>query len=242
MRQPRKLPPSLLLSLALPVVALAAAGCSLNPAPLDPNDQTPDCTGAAVPLIACAVGETVPVCTRDSAGRSRWTITCPGQADAGQADAGPITDPEPTAVSLNLQLQNGGASSAYVYQGCLIDFTITALTNPPVLINRVEGCVCQCGQSVCPTCGQCFAGPLEIPAGGQVTQQWLTANVTTESGGVTGSCQRLHALPAGSYRIDVPVYATDAEAAARLLPRVVTQVFTLPAPNDTVVIPIGSVR
>jgi hypothetical protein len=235
MRQPRKLTPSLSLSLALPLAALAAAGCSLNPVPLDPNDQrAPDCTGAAIPLIACAVGETVPVCTRDSAGRSRWTITCPGQADAG-----PITEPEPTTTSVNLQLQNGGAAAAYVYQGCLIDFTITALTDPPVTINRVEGCVCECGRNDCPTCGACYAGPLEIPAGGQVTQSWLTANVTSEPGGVRGSCQRLHGLPAGSYRIELPVYATQAEAAAKVLPRVVTQVFALPAPNDTVAIPFS---
>ena len=55
-----------------------------------------------------------------------------------------------------------------------------------------------------------------------------------------GGCQRLHALPAGSYRIDLPVYAFEADAAAKVLPRVVTQTFTLPAPDDAVMIPVGT--
>jgi len=83
MRDRRTLTLTLSLSLALPVVALAAAGCSVNP--LDPMDNAPapDCSGLGIPAIACAVGETVAVCTLDSTGRARWTITCPGQQDGG---------------------------------------------------------------------------------------------------------------------------------------------------------------
>ena len=154
----------------------------------------------------------------------------------------PFADPVPTTTmtTVSLQLQNGSAAAAYVYQGCLIDYKITSLADPSITINRVEGCICACGQSVCSTCGQCYAGHREIPAGGQITESWVTANVTSESGGVTGSCQRLHALPTGSYRIELPVYATQADAAAKVLPRVVTQVFTLPAPDDTVTIPVAA--
>jgi hypothetical protein len=152
----------------------------------------------------------------------------------------PIADPQPTTTTVSLQLQNGGMEAAYVYQGCLIDYKVTSLADPSVPINRVEGCLCMCGQSACSTCGQCYAGPREIPAGGQITESWVTANVTTENGGVTGSCQRLNALPAGSYRIEVPVYVTHAEADAKVLPRVITQVFTLPAPNDTVTIQVAA--
>jgi hypothetical protein len=147
------------------------------------------------------------------------------------------TDPEPTTVSL--KIQNDGPSTAYVYRACVLDFTITSLANPSVPINRVEGCaVCECSQTSCPICGACYEAPEEIAAGGQLTESWLTVNVTTENRKI-GSCQRLHALPAGSYRIELPVYRTQADAAAKVLPRVITQVFTLPAPDDTVAIPIG---
>jgi hypothetical protein len=83
MRLQRRLTVTLSLSVALPLAALAAAGCS-SVMPLDPNNQMPsDCNGLPIPLIACATGETVPVCTLDPAGRPRWLITCPGQQDAG---------------------------------------------------------------------------------------------------------------------------------------------------------------
>jgi hypothetical protein len=74
------------LCVALPMVALAAVGCSLNPVPLDdPGDMGPaaNCNGLGVPAIACATGRTVPVCVLDSAGRPSWRITCPDQQDAG---------------------------------------------------------------------------------------------------------------------------------------------------------------
>jgi hypothetical protein len=156
-----------------------------------------------------------------------------------QPDAGP---PTPEATTLSLQLQNGGAVAAYVYQGCLIDYKVTSLADPSMTINRVEGCLCSCGQNACPVCGACYAGAREVAAGTQITESWLTATVTTESGGPFGSCQRLHALPAGSYRIELPVYASEADAAAKVSPRVVTQVVTLPAPDDTIVIPVGISR
>ena len=165
-------------------------------------------------------------------------VACAGLGACARDLDMPDPLPEPTTVSL--LMQNGGAMPAYVYQGCLIDFTITSLANPSTPIHRVEGCVCECDQNACPVCGACYAGPLEIAAGGQVVQSWLTAHVTTESGGVTGSCQRLNALPAGSYRIELPVYASQADAAAKALPRVVTQVFTLPATNNTVAIPVAA--
>jgi len=151
------------------------------------------------------------------------------------------TDPGPDPTTVTLHLQNGGANAAWVYQGCLVDFKVTSLADPTLTINRVEGCVCECGQGTCPVCGACYAGPREIPAGQQILEYWLTATVTTEPSPI-GGCQRLHALPAGSYRIELPVYAFEADAAAKVLPRVVTQVFTLPAPDDTVAIPIGSSR
>lgn len=71
------------------MVALMVAGCSLNPVPLEPVDMGPaaNCDGLGIPAIACATGRTVPVCTLDAAGRSRWTITCPDQQDAAMGGA-----------------------------------------------------------------------------------------------------------------------------------------------------------
>ncbi len=166
-------------------------------------------------------------------------IACVGLAACGNGVLD-MPQPEPSPSTVKFQLQNDGAAPAYVYQGCLVDFTITSLANPSAPITRVEGCVCSCSQAPqCPVCGACYAGPLEIAAGTAATAYWTAATLTTERG---GACQTLHALPAGSYRIDLPVYASQADAAAKVLPRVLTQVFTLPAPDDTVAIPVASSR
>ena len=99
---------TLSLSLALPVAAvLAAAGCAIDPVPLESPDAgtgaagrsagsggaggaggvdptpAPNCVNLPIPAIACAFGETVTVCVTDSAGRPMWKITCPDQPDAG---------------------------------------------------------------------------------------------------------------------------------------------------------------
>jgi hypothetical protein len=165
-------------------------------------------------------------------------VACAGLGACSRDLEPPVPPPEPTTITL--QFQNGGAAPAYVYQGCLVDLTITSLADPAAVINRVEGCVCECGRTTaCPICGACYAGPREIPAAGQMTESWLTATVTSEST-PTGGCQRLHTLPAGTYRIALPVYASEADAAAKTSARIVTQTFTLPEPDDTVAIPVAA--
>jgi len=103
---------TLSLSLALPVAAvLAAAGCALDPVPLERPDggsgvagrsagpggaggsggaPAPSCVNLPIPAIACAFGETVTVCVFDSAGRPTWKITCPEQSDAGTTGTGGV--------------------------------------------------------------------------------------------------------------------------------------------------------
>jgi hypothetical protein len=165
------------------------------------------------------------------------TIACVGLGACSRDLDMPNPEPDPPR-TVSFQLQNDGATTAFVYESCIVDFTITSLANPSAPITRVAGCVCTCDQAPqCPVCGPCFEGPREIAAGTAMTAYWLTASVTTERG---GACQRLDALPAGSYRIDLPVYPTLADAMAKMFPRTVTQTFTLPAPDDTVTIPVAT--
>ena len=152
-------------------------------------------------------------------------------------DTPPTPDP-PTTISFDLR--NDGASPAYVFETCIVDFTITSEADPNTPITRVAGCICTCEQAPqCPLCGPCFSGPREIAAGGKLTAYWTTASVTTETRGNIG-CQIVHPLPAGSYRIDLPVYASEADATAKLSPRTVTQTFTLPPPSDVITLPVAA--
>jgi len=71
-----------------------------------------------------------------------------------------------------------------------------------------------------------------------VSEYWNAVSVTYETA-PTGSCERKHALPAGQYRIDVPVYASPEDALAKTGARIATQTFTLPVAGDTLPVALG---
>src|SRR5262249_49603383 len=98
-----------------------------------------------------------------------------------------------------------------------------------------------CGVASCPLCGPCFQGSVEVATGSIQSEYWNTVSVTHEPS-PAGSCERKRALPAGQYRIDVPVYVTAEGAAAKMGARIASATFTLPAPLDTVSVPLGLTR
>ena len=147
-------------------------------------------------------------------------------------------DPGPPPSTVTFELRNDGVPALYVFQGCLLDLTITALADPPRVIEREGSCGCDCGVASCPVCGACFQGSREVAGGTAVSEYWSTVSVTYEPT-PTGSCERKHALPAGQYRIDVPVYVSAEDAAAKTGARTATQTFTLPVPGDSVAVALG---
>jgi len=150
--------------------------------------------------------------------------------------AGPDSGPPPSVVTF--ELRNDGIATVYLLQNCLVDYTITSLSDPANVIQRATGCGCECGQSSCPVCGACFVGSREVAIGTALTDHWTTEDVTNVPT-ATGSCLRRQTLPDGPYRIDVPVYASDADALARTGARTAIQSFMLPAPGDNVTVALG---
>jgi hypothetical protein len=165
-------------------------------------------------------------------------VGCTGNLNGKDADAGTdagTVPPEPYTVTFDLQ--NGGASSVYLYQGCLLELTITELADPTHSIGRGGGCgVCDCAAASCPavTCGACYMGSMEVTAGGKASYAWGAVDQVTGTRG-TMACQTTKVLPAGHYRIDVPVYASDADAASLTGARTASQSFDLPATGAVVV-------
>jgi hypothetical protein len=168
-------------------------------------------------------------------------ITTAGSAGAcGTNTLGTGTPPTPSTVTF--ELRNDGVAAVYLVQNCSINLTITSLADPAHVVEREGPCGCDCGVAACPVCGPCWAGFPEVAAGGTMSEYWNAVSVTYEPA-PTGSCERKHALPAGQYRIDVPVYASPEEAAVGGAgARIATQTFTLPAPNDTVTVALGLTR
>jgi hypothetical protein len=144
------------------------------------------------------------------------------------------------ATPITLQFHNTGLSTVYVFQSCLLDFTITSLADPVHQITREGACACDCGQATCPVCGPCFAGARDVAVGSMLTDTWNTVNVTTEPTAIGGSCERRTTLPDGPYRIDIAVYPTAEDAVAHTYGRTATQSFSLPVTGNLVDVQLGA--
>jgi hypothetical protein len=164
-----------------------------------------------------------------------------GAGCGGQVGQPPPPPPEPPA-PLTFQLQNGGTSSLYIYVSCLADVTFTNLDDPSTSIRLPNGgCgICDCAAQTCPSvvCGPCFMGGLEVAPGGNDQYFWTPVDITYRTG-ATSTCSSSRTLPAGHYRIDVPVYTTSADANAKTGARVVSQSFQLPA-TDVITVPLAT--
>jgi hypothetical protein len=126
----------------------------------------------------------------------------------------------------------------YLFENCQIDFTITSLVDYAHAVARTGSCACECGQA-CPVCGPCFAGPRDVAIGAMATEYWSAVSVSTETM-AAGSCERRTALPAGRYRIDVPVYASATDATAGTSGYTASQSFMLPVAGDVVDVAVGA--
>lgn len=148
-----------------------------------------------------------------------------------------VRRPEP----MTFDLQNGRIASVFLREGCLLELTITELANPPRPIGRVYVCpACDCSASSCPTatCGPCADGPREVFGGATLSWQWTPVDMTFGMRR-TSACSHDRVLPAGQYRIDIPVYDLRDDATAMVNGRVATKTFDIPT-VEPVVVPLAA--
>jgi hypothetical protein len=157
----------------------------------------------------------------------------------GACDSGGTLAPPPSVVTFDLR--NDGISTVYLRESCLLDFKITSLGEPVREIARQGACPCDCAVATCPVCGPCYEGPREVAVGATWMTVWAAVNVTYEPRQQGSTCERKHTLPAGSYRIDVPVYPTAQDVIDKTNARTATQTFSLPSPGDiNVTVSVGA--
>jgi hypothetical protein len=141
---------------------------------------------------------------------------------------------EPATVqhrTVTFDLRNGGAAPVFVHAECTIDIVFTELANPSRAIGQPSGCgICDCSASSCPrvVCGPCYEGAIEVSAAQTFIFSWTPIDMTYETRG-TSTCSHTRVLPAGQYRIDIPVYGTMEDGAAKTNSRVISQTFEVPA-------------
>jgi len=157
----------------------------------------------------------------------------------GTSTSDPPDDPPAT---ITFSLHNGGSAPVYLFEQCILNLTISQVADPARVIGLLDGCpVCDCGDTQCRgyVCGACFMGGVEVAANAMRPFTWSAVDVDfgTQNG---TTCMQKRTLPAGQYRIDVPVYPSAEDAMTRRNPRVVTQTFQVPA-AETIVVPLAAI-
>lgn len=144
-------------------------------------------------------------------------------------EKGPVV--ETPLPPVTFQLRNDAPTPLFLHQGCVLEVTVKSVTNPTLTLDVGDGgCFCSC-EFECfgaNNCGQCLNGALKIDSVSTATFSWTPMSITFESRGSV-MCARIRAAPAGSYRIEVPVFPTEADATAKTNGRIASQTFILPA-------------
>lgn len=171
--------------------------------------------------------------------------------DGGSGEAGPVIDGAhavdggvTTMANITFRLDNRAAATVYLRNACWFPFTVTSLADGSQYANA-SYCACDCADSRCDSavaCAPC-APPsgVAVAAGESKDIAWTARKSTLESRtGEFGAFQCVSHQPiaVGTYRVAVPVYATQEDAEAELNARTVEQSFVLDTSNAVVVVPI----
>ena len=162
--------------------------------------------------------------------------TATGGAGLGGA---PASCPLPTTtsgpLSTTFRFRNSGSAPVFLHTECgMLSYQVSSCTSGytdqvavPVFC---PPCLCGVG---CVTCGMCAPDIGVQVAPGTTTQVAWDASLLVQQPG--GDCSTKVGLPAGLYRVSIPIYATQADATAQSNPlRVLTTDFSLSSTTTVV--------
>jgi hypothetical protein len=162
------------------------------------------------------------------------TTTLPATSDAACAVAATGSPP----FTVTFQLRNAGATPLWIGWGaCGTDLSITGCaTGYAQEYGPRFHCACSCDEPSCTgglACGPCPPEEEELPP--QATRQltWKGESITDVVRD-RYTCVQQRDLPAGKYRIAVPLYTSMAAVKAKQRAGTVTRDFDLPTAGDRV--------
>ncbi|HEX4404012.1 MAG TPA: hypothetical protein VH560_04240 [Polyangia bacterium] len=176
-------------------------------------------------------------------------LGCGGKSLTPQPDGGSADDastralcavPTPTTpapYAVQFQLHDDGDTPAFLLDSCAITFGVSSCAGGfRDHLNDFAFCACSCEHPQCGNeCGGCAPdAATEIAPGTSTMLPWSGISTTIEPISTGGECVSGGNVPAGRYRFSITVYDSAADALARTGPRVVSQDFSLPAPNGVV--------
>lgn len=196
-------------------------------------------------LLATTTLAAVAGCPRDKsspfdAGQLSAKDADPQSAQPAQCSTVTTTRQPPYGVTF--RIRNQGASPVYLRQGCLFEFQIAscAAGYRDQLQNQIVCPVCACANPVCPsvTCGGCAEEHGELLAPGASRElEWDGVDHAFDR---AQNCVRDRIMPAGQYRIRIPIYASAEAAVARQVARVVEHDFAFPPGGDVIDVSVAS--
>ena len=140
--------------------------------------------------------------------------------------------------SVTFRLHNSDSSSVFLHTGCFAPFQVASCASGYTdQLANLDVCPCLCN-AVCPFCGECYPDGAEAIEP-DATKEWpwtATLLVNSRDGTNKGtSCKTSVDLPAGRYRVSIPLFATAENGLAQTpVLHTATADFQLPAGGDTI--------
>jgi hypothetical protein len=136
-------------------------------------------------------------------------------SDGGTAGTGAACDVPPQTAppySTTFRFSNPGPNPLWLWDNCPLDFDVTSCSDQyttPLPI-RYPGCgLYDCSWTLgCVYCETCWATPRLVPVGGYLDFAWRGQTDTYGRTVQDCPCFAPHDVPAGLYRISVPVWTT----------------------------------
>lgn len=154
-----------------------------------------------------------------------------------------VVETEETAPhKVTFQFTGTGTTTVYMREECTFEYKVTSCGDGYQEGLALTGqCTIDCAEkNQCLECGACLEQPVAVNPESTLLHAWAGHTYTFDENNVGCRCHVKHVAPAGKYRITVPVWATEEEAAANGPPAAEVSVdFDLPAPGGVVEVPLA---
>jgi len=230
------------------LVVAIACGCVIGCGGSVIRSNDPNATGGLGAAGGSSAGESAGgapagggAAAGGAGGRAQGGTSSGGQGSGGATggSAGECTVLNTPAYPVRFVLQTN--TTVYVKESCTLEYELTSECTGLTPLTTQVVCAADCNHAElgCSTCGACFSGARAVTPSSPQPIDWsgeVYEYGTTPSG---CSCATSHIAAPGKYTFSIDAYLSsdDAMTGANAFHHHVS--FTLPAPNDTVIVDLG---
>jgi hypothetical protein len=173
--------------------------------------------------------------------------------DAASVDSGLIDGSDafsdtdalsPAPARITFAFKNTGTQVVYIQMECALQFQVVSEVTSTVYPNK-SICLCQCSDPTCqdlPNCPPCAPrSGLAVEPGKTYEITWTAqTGITKDKTGSRGTfkCMEYSPIPTGAYRVSIPIFASESDAAANTNPSTASLSFQLTTANAKIEVPL----